>query len=69
MAQQLLDALRFYTATIYARRENTFSPENPSAAYRRAYGLSLFNIVMVEATEFPMMKLFREAFPRLRRGH
>jgi hypothetical protein len=68
MSRQCLDALRFVGATLYAQEANTFSPENPSAAYRRAYGLSLFKIAMLEATEFPMLKLLREAFPRLRLG-
>jgi hypothetical protein len=66
MSRQCLDVLRFHAAVLYEKEG--FSPENPSAAYRRAYGLSLFNIAMLEVTEFPKLQLFLKAFPRLRLG-
>ena len=42
-----------------------YPPENPYAACRRAYTLSIFDAVLLEATEFPELAQFRNEFDRL----
>ena len=40
-------------------------PQNPFAAYRRAFALSIFGCIMLESSEFEDLSSFKNLFARL----
>lgn len=63
----LLKRFRETLAAMYyvQTQKNKFPPQNPFAAFRRAFALSVFGVVMLEATEFEDFESFNNLFPRL----
>ena len=63
----LLKCFRKFLAAAYNYQalKNKFPPQNPFAAYRHAFALSVFGVVMLEATEFEDLESFNNLFPRL----